>query len=198
MITNLLASIGSRFLRLDPDALQRLQEFEGKLICLELAGIDRKLYLSAGETGIVIREVSEHEPDVTLTGSPISFAELGLRGLNVTLFREGKMKISGDIELGQKVQRFIEEVDIDWEEVLSRYIGDLAAHQTGNLFRGLNNWRLNAHQTAERNVSEFLQEEVRLLASASSVARFSNAVDDLRSTVDRLEQRVQRLQARLS
>ncbi len=198
MITDLLESIGNRLLRLDPDALQRFQDFDGKLICLELVGIDRRLYLSPGETGITIREVSEDEPDVTLSGSPLAFAQLGLRGLHVTLFREGKMEIKGDVELGQSLQRFVEEVDIDWEELLSRYIGDVAAHQSGNLVRGLNDWRNNAHHTAKRNVSEYLQEEARLLATASSVARFTNAVDDLRSAADRLEQRVQRLQALLS
>ena len=198
MITDLLESIGNRLLRLEPDALQRFQEFDGKLICLELVGLDRRLYLSPGETGITIREVSEDEPDVTLSGSPLAFAQLGLRGLHVTLFREGKMEIKGDVELGQGLQRFVEEVDIDWEELLSRYIGDVAAHQSGNLVRGLNDWRKNAHHTAKRNVSEYLQEEVRLLATASSVARFTNAVDDLRSAADRLEQRVQRLQALLS
>ncbi len=198
MITNLLESIGNRLLRLDPDALQRFQQFEGKVICLELVGIDRKLYLSPGETGITIREVSEQEPDVTLAGSPIAFAQLGLRGLQVTLFREGKLEIIGDVELGQSLQRIVEEVNIDWEELLSRYVGDVTAHQTGNLVRGFNDWGRNAHHTAERNVSEFLQEEARLLASASSVARFTNAVDKLRAAADRLEQRVQRLQALLS
>jgi ubiquinone biosynthesis protein UbiJ len=198
MITGLLESIGNRLLRLDPDALQRFQEFEGKVICLELVGLHKRLYLSPGETGITIREVAEHEPDVTLSGPPIAFAQLGLRGMRVTLFREGKMEIKGDVELGQSLQRFVEEVNIDWEEMLSRYIGDVAAHQTGNLARGLNDWGQHAHHTVERNVSEYLQEEARLLASASSVARFTNAVDDLRSDADRLEQRVQRLQALLS
>lgn len=195
MISDLLESVGNRLLRLDPDALQRFQEFEGKVICLELVGIDRRLYLSPGETGITIREVSEHEPDVTLSGSPMAFAQLGLRGLHVTLFREGKMEIKGDVELGQSLQRFVEEVNIDWEELLSRYTGDVAAHQTGNLVRGINDWGQNARRTAERNIAEYLQEEARVLASASSVARFANAVDDLRSAADRLEQRVQRLQA---
>ncbi len=198
MITDLLESIGNRLLRLDPDALQRLQEFAGKVICLELVGIDRRLYLSAAETGIRIREVSDDEPDVTLSGSPVAFAQLGLSGLHATLFREGKIEIKGDVELGQSLQRFVEEVNIDWEELLSPYIGDAFAHQSGNLVRGLNEWRKNAHHTAERNVSEYLQEEARLLASASSVARFTNAVNDLRSAADRLEQRLQRLQALLS
>jgi ubiquinone biosynthesis protein UbiJ len=198
VITDLLESIGNRLLRLDPDALQRFQELEGKVICLELVGIDRRLYLSPGETGIKIREVSEQEPDVTLSGSPIAFTQLGLRGLHVTLLREGKLEIKGDVELGQSLQRFVEEVDIDWEELLSRYIGDVAAHQTGNLVRGFNDWGQNAYHTGERNVSEYLQEEAGLLASASSVARYTNAVDELRSAVDRLEQRVQRLQALLS
>lgn len=198
MITDLLESIGNRFLRLDPDALQRFQEFQGKIICLELVGFDRKLYLSFGETGITIREVPDDEPDVTLSGSPLAFAQLGMRGLRMTLFREGKMDIRGDVELGQSLQRFFEDVNIDWEELLSRYIGDVAAHQTGSVVRGLNTWRQNAHQAAQRNVSEYLQEEARVLASATSVTRFTSAVDELRSAVDRLEQRVQRLQASLS
>ncbi len=198
MIASLLESIGNHVLRLDPDAFQRFQEFEGKLICLDLLGVDRKLYLSPGESGIRIISGAERDPDVTLSGSPAAFVQLGLSGLPATLFREGKLEITGDIELGQGLRRFIEEVDIDWEELLSRYVGDVAAHQAGNLIRGLSDWRRNAHHTAQRNISEFLQEEARFLASSSSVTHFADAVDELRSATDRLEQRVLRLQASLS
>lgn len=198
MITDLLEFIGNRVLRLDPDALQRLQEFQGKNICLELVGLGRTLYLSPSETGITIREVSDEEPDVTLSGAPIAFAQLGMRGLHMTVFREGKMDIKGDVELGQSLQRFFEDVNIDWEELLSQYVGDVAAHKTGSLVRELNAWRQNAHHTAKTNFSEYLQEEARVLASATSVTRFTNAVDELRSAVDRLEQRVRRLQASLT
>jgi ubiquinone biosynthesis protein UbiJ len=48
------------------------------------------------------------------------------------------------------------------------------------------------------DVSEYLQEESRLLPTRHEVEAYLNAVDALRASADRLEQRVARLHARVA
>ena len=195
MFIDLLESAGDRFLRLDSQVFQSLKELSGKVICIDLTGFGKRLYLLPNENGIALRDSWTEDPDVMLSGSTLTFAQLGLRGLNPDLFTRGKLTIEGDIELGQRFQQIIESVDIDWEELLSEYVGDISAHQIGNIARTFADWQRNVRSTVEQNLSEYLQEEARVLAPESRVSRFTSAVDELRSAVDRLEQRVQRLQS---
>jgi ubiquinone biosynthesis protein UbiJ len=53
---------------------------------------------------------------------------------------------------------------------------------------------LDAADTLEQNLTEYLLEESRLLPKRAQVEKFLAAVDTLRADSDRLVQRVQRLQ----
>ncbi len=195
MLFNLIESGGNWLLRLDPDAVRRLQELKGSVICIQLEVINRRLYLLPKDDGIAIRRSYQEPPHVTLSGSPLAFALLGIRGVQGKLFRDGKLTIEGDVELGQRFQNILSQIDLDWEEFLARFFGDIPAHQIGNLFRALRDWQQNTRNIAMQNASEYLQEEARILAPGTLVSQFTTAVDELRSAVDRLEQRVQRLQS---
>ena len=50
-----------------------------------------------------------------------------------SLFND-KIRISGDIELGQ-LKKLFDEMDIDWEGHLAHFTGDVVAHQIGSLVR---------------------------------------------------------------
>ena len=56
----------------------------------------------------------------------------------------------------------------DFEEELSRVIGDVAAHQVANVARGFLDWGRKAGGSFATNVAEYLQEEGRDLPRASS------------------------------
>ena len=86
-------------------------------------------------------------------------------------------------------------IDIDWEEHLSRVTGDVLAHQVGNVARGMLEWGRNTLDTVSRDVAEYLHEESRDLPTRGEVDEFLARIDTLRLDVDRLEARVQRLQA---
>ncbi len=60
--------------------------------------------------------------------------------------------------------------------------------------RGALDWQRHSVRTLGADVSEYLREESRILASHARVDAFLDAVDVLRADVDRLEVRVRRLQ----
>ncbi len=195
MLFDLIESGGNWLLRLDPESVRRMRELQGVVVCLEIEGLHQRLYLMPKEDGIAIRRGHEGPADVTLSGSPVTIAQLGLRGIQGKIFQDGKLTIEGDVELGQRFQNVLSQIDLDWEEFVARILGDVPARQLGNLLRGFGDWQRSARTTALQNASEYLQEEARLLAPASLVSQFTAAVDELRSAVDRLEQRVQRLRS---
>ena len=192
-MTAVLEDAINRLLRLDPDTLARLGEFDGKCIGLRLAGDDRDLefFLFPSAAGFRVRATHDTAPDVTIRGDVPVFTRLVFGGSPTT--RAGELQISGDIDLGQDFQRILRALDIDWEERTAHVVGDVAAHQLGRVARGLRAWARQSGETLRQDVREYLQEESRLLAKRESVDRFLGAVDTLRADADRLEQRLTRL-----
>ncbi len=197
MLYELLDLAGNRLLKLDPDGSSHFSKLEGKIICIELTGIGQRLYLLPGEDGIRVRGTWTDQPDVLLSGPPAAFARLGLLGARSDSLAARGITIQGDVELSRRFQTLLEGVDLDWEELLSQYVGDFLAHQMGHAAQNVRSWIAGTSATMGANLSEYLQEESRTLASESGVAEFLDAVDVLRADVERLEQRVRRLQSAL-
>lgn len=189
----------NRLLRLDPDTLVRIGDLEGKVIRLRIAGApSREIFVLPSKTGLHLRDRHDGEPNVTLTGDVPVFARLALRRLIPDVVATGEVQISGDIELGQRFQRLLEKIDIDWEEQAARVLGDVAAHQLGNVLRDMRVWSNQTLQTLGQDLAEYLQEESRLLPSSARAEAFGQAVETLRHEVERLEKRLERLRAMAS
>lgn len=184
-------------LRLSPESLDKLARLHGKVFAIELDGLGQTLYLLPVADGLLVQSHFEGEPDATLTGTPIAFAELSLGEHGNRVLFAGDVKISGDLRLGQDFQRILDEMDIDWEEVLSQYTGDVIAHKVGDLLRGFSQWGQNALLTTGRNAAEYFQQESMDLPLQDEVAPFLSDVDKLRDDVERLAARVARLQQAL-
>jgi ubiquinone biosynthesis accessory factor UbiJ len=101
--------------------------------------------------------------------------------------------INGDAEIAEGFQELLRAARPELEEELSRHIGDVAAHQVGNVIRGVTGWGRNAAATFAANVGEYLQEEGRDLVTRTEMDEFLREVDEQRETADRLEARVARL-----
>ena len=183
-------------LRMDPETLDQLTRLEGKVIALEIHGLHQTLFLVPTATGLRVQSVFEGEPDVTIKGGPFSLARLGLSDNPTSVFGDG-VEMTGNAQLGRKIQHILDSLKLDWEEQLSRFTGDVVAHQLGNMVRGLVDWGRKTADTFGRDVAEYFQEESRDLVVRADLNLFLDQVDILRSDVDRLGQRVKRLQAQL-
>ena len=188
---------GNRLLRLDPETLRRLGDLQGRVVCVEFRELKRRLYLHPSESGFRITSETDQPVAVTLRGTLATFARLGL-GTETETLAAGELEIEGDAALGQRLQRIFGNLDLDWEEPLARLIGDPLGHEIGRAARAAFAWHRQTFKTFGLNTAEYLQEEKRLLPVAFEVEAFLNAVDVLRSDVDRLAARIQRLKDRLS
>jgi ubiquinone biosynthesis protein UbiJ len=192
----------NRYLSLDPDTPARFAALSGKIIAVELEGLQRTLYFAPGPEGIQILEGCPGVPDATLRGTPWALLRLGgtpsgSREARMAL-ASGAVQMSGDVELGRHFKDILDAVEIDWEEHLSALLGDVLAHQLGKAARALQSWSRQAAATLGQDFTEYQQEEVRNLPRPGDVQDFISAVDALRDDVERMKQRVRRLQISLS
>ena len=203
LFTALTATLETAFnawLKLDADthgnALARLQALQGKLICLHISNPDLRLYFLP--TTDTVRVTSEYaaEPDVTIHGSALALMRLSAADDTGKAMLEQGIKIEGDMGLGNRFSQILREIDVDWEELLSRAVGDVLAHQMGQITRNAKGWLDSSAQAMRLNTREYLQEETQLLPADAEIRRYLDAVDTLRMDVDRLDARLKRLESR--
>ncbi len=194
VITGLEAII-NRYLRLDPDSGKRLSALAGHCINVHLEGLDVDLYIYPEEHGIQLQDRIDGEADTTLRGTPLALARLGLGSHAEKALFSGDVVITGDVETGQTFKAILDELDIDWEEQLSRLTGDIVAHQIGNLARRGRRALHHGLNTLEQDTGEYLQEELRVLPTRIETENFSRDVTHISMDVERLAARVRRLQS---
>lgn len=183
----------NRVLALDPDTLTRLCAMNGKVIAIELKGMDMALYLIPGNAGLNVFAHFEGEPDTTLRGTPVGMLRMGMAENAGDSFFAGDVEISGDVELGTQFREIFDGLDIDWEEHLSRITGDVVAHKVGSFMRSAVQWGRQTLDTVGRDGAEYLQEESRDLPNRFEMDAFLSDIDTIRTDVDRLEARINRL-----
>jgi ubiquinone biosynthesis protein UbiJ len=189
------------WLRLDPDSLVRSAALFGKVIMVELvfttagaAGPRLAFYLLPGADGIQVVAAYPDAPHVRIRGTPLALANQFRKGSGEGLARE--VEVQGDSHIAKTFQELLGGIDIDWEEQLSRLVGDAFAHQLGAAVREFRAWGRQALTTLLTNAAEYLQQETRDLPPSGAMAAFLDGVDTLRSDTDRLEARIRRLQQR--
>ena len=193
-LTRALESAVNRYLGMDPACAARMSELEGRCIGIELRGTGMTLYIYPGTQGIRVSDRADRPADTMLHGTPLAMARLGLGGnAGRTLF-SGAVTITGDVETGQAFRGILDDMDIDWEEQLSRLTGDIAAHQIGRAVRQAGRLLSDGRSSFEHNLGEYLQEELRVLPARIEVGNFCNEVDRIRAATDRLDARIRRLQ----
>lgn len=106
--------------------------------------------------------------------------------------------LEGDTELAAALAKILRDLSWDYEEDLSRLIGDIPAHQLAEFGRKavseVRSQSLNVAQMA----SEYLQEEQPMLAKKMRVVQFNQGVDTLREDIERLAKRIEKLSVQVS
>jgi ubiquinone biosynthesis protein UbiJ len=187
----------NRYLALDPEGAGRLARLHGRVICIEIAGFGARLYLVPGARGIQAFGTYAGEPDCVLRGPPLALVRIGLTQRKEDQLFSGEVQVTGDTHLAQEFGRLIASIEVDWEEQLSRLIGDPAAHQIGSAARATRRWGSRSTDTLAQDLKEYLQEEGRLLPTRYEVQAFLDDVDTLRDDVERLAARVERIAKKL-
>lgn len=179
----------NRYLSLDPEVQAKLAELEGRVIAVQITGVNRSLYFFPHQAGMNVAEQYQGPADTTLRGSPIALLKMGMSRDVAPLMLKGEVEIEGDVRLGRRFKKILSEMDVDWEEYLARVIGDAPAHNLFSLAKKIINWGQQAGTDVAADISEYLQEESRDVVSKPELEMFYEEVDALRTRLDRAQAR---------
>jgi ubiquinone biosynthesis accessory factor UbiJ len=186
-----LEALLNRGIRGSSDAMQRCRALEGLSFRIEVEGVGLGLTLASRGESVEIRD--QAEADARLSGTPGALARLVATG-DEELLRSRAVRINGDPIVARDFRELISVAAPDFEEELSRLVGDFAARQVGSALRGFSAWGLDAADRLSRSIAEYLQEESRDLPARPEVEAFLDAVDELAGDAARLEARLLRME----
>jgi len=174
-------------LSLDDSMANKIKPLHGKVLEIIIKPLNVFFFITFAEGQLLLLANHDGKPDTIIHSSPLGLIRLSLLPASKvrSLFND-KIRLSGDVELGQRVKRLFDEIDIDWEGHLAHFTGDVVAHQIGSLMREGQSLKERITSSLSRNVTEYVQEELRLLPSAEEVHDFFNDVDELSLRTERL------------
>ncbi|HET7923221.1 MAG TPA: SCP2 sterol-binding domain-containing protein [Gammaproteobacteria bacterium] len=176
-------------------AAQRdLAVLNGKVIALELKEFPFKLFFLAHDGRLAVHGDYHGDVDMRVRAPSLALLQAALRRDDVP---PRGIEISGDAETAQVFSRLLKQADPDWEELLSRHIGDVAAHHLGTLARGARRWGRDAAQRLCGDLADYLHHETAVLPLRHEVDAFLADVDRLRDDMERFAARLARAAAGL-
>ena len=101
-----------------------------------------------------------------------------------------EIEMQGDMELAQEISFLARHLTWDFEEDLSKAVGDVAAHRIAGGARAMRTWSRDAALRMAQGAAEYWTEESPLIASRVKVEDFVRGVSELRDAVERLEKKI--------
>lgn len=181
-------------LALDESTNEKMQKLDNKVLEIIIKPLDIFFFMTFVNSKLKLLKESAQKPDIIIHSNPIGLIKLSLlpASKSRSLFND-KTKISGDVELGQKVKQLFSELDIDWEGHLAHFTGDVVAHQIGSMYRSGRSFKDKISKSLKRNIVEYFQEEIREIPSLEEVEDFYNDVDELSLRTERLSAHINKI-----
>ena len=126
----------ARQLKASTAARTRLTALHGKTLALEFTGIGLNLYVQCSEDSVKLSSKFYEEADVIITGTPLAMLAFARSDAQDSI-RGGSVKFTGDIGVAMDFQKLFAALSPDFEEELSRLIGDEAAYRVSSIVRDL-------------------------------------------------------------
>jgi ubiquinone biosynthesis accessory factor UbiJ len=183
----------NRLLQLDPDTQAALSGLEGKRISLHLEAPNIALEISVQEASLKVGPVLTDEADLGVRSN--------LSGVlsQLPFFRgshrapAGKVRIHGDAELAQRLQKLASQFDPDWDKPFVDLFGVIIGVQVA---KGAREALKHADFIAKKfanDSADYLTEESRDVVSAAELNAFHDDVDALRDRAERVLARFEKL-----
>lgn len=196
MLLKLINNTIQKYLDSDPEITASLNEFNEQNLLLKLTDINQEFLIEINDSTLTVSAFSDEDEitiSTTISANVITLMRLGLGADYQSLLTSGALQIEGDVELASQLRELFTKVDIDWEELASKYVGDSVAHQLGIVSNRFKKYKQRSVENFRLDVSEYLQEESRLVPTKIEIEGYLNNVDKLEADIDRLEARTRRL-----
>ncbi|MCH7817406.1 MAG: SCP2 sterol-binding domain-containing protein [Proteobacteria bacterium] len=196
-----IEQILNQLLKNDAHLAKRLSPFAGKVIQVKssMPTISLTLSFDAGRIRLsaIDSETLMLNPDAIISGRSSDLLDLIIIKSDRRPLANKAISISGDVLLVQDIYHTLMDLDIDWEDYLAPLLGDVITNEIGQFADDVRQWSDGAKRSMQRNVDDYLKEEIRVVPGRAEVDSFGDDLDRLKLDIDRLQARTDNLCKRL-
>lgn len=197
LFSSALESALNSYLGNDSRSGKRLKPMLNKRLALQLNELPFMLQIQFCETQLVVLATDEGEPDASVQMSALDLPQLADGAALTGLIKQERLALHGEAELLQQFARLLKQTDLDMEELLSRYLGDIPAHRLGKAAGKGRAYLQRQSQEGQANLFEYLTDELGLLPHPRMLKSFRRDVKALSDDVEAVSQRLRALSTRL-
>ncbi|WP_263261648.1 SCP2 sterol-binding domain-containing protein [Pseudomonas sp. RIT-PI-S] len=180
-------------LRLDSTALPRLAKQAGQVILVDCPQPRQQLYIVLGPAGITLARRWEAPATCTLRAPLGTLAQLALRKDKTRVLHAPEVTLSGDSAALMELAAVLQNLELDWEYEVSRWLGPVPTALLGGHLRLRTRWAKRGGERLLNTVADYLNEETRTLVGKAEAEARLRELDQLKLDTDRLQARLDRL-----
>ncbi|WP_051145010.1 SCP2 domain-containing protein [Thiomicrorhabdus sp. Kp2] len=174
-------------IHLDEEHGRVFESLDGKVIELMITPFTQPLFCLINQKQIAMQRELNGEADATLK-SDIS------EWIALPFSHNLKAEVTaGDKTIGNEFIEALSHLEIDWEEHLSHYTGDLVAFKVGHGIRSFLERKQTAKAYAGDTIREYLQFEINTLPTRNQVEHFVKDVEQISRDIEKMAERIQAL-----
>ena len=199
LLTGVLAGVElglNRVLAMDSTALSRLARLSGRIIALECTAPQLQLFILPSGEGLRLAGHYAGDADCRLRAPAASLLRLASGKDQSAVLHSAEVSLEGDAAALLDLAAVLQDLELDWEYELSRWLGPVASQLLGSHLRSRANWTQQTLDSLRLNLADYLSEESRsLVGQREADSRFAE-LDRLKLALDRLDARIERLSQR--
>ncbi len=183
----------NHYIDLDEERASGLSQINGKVIKITFKELNHQIVFAVQKLTVqeILEPHEEHDVEIIASVSVLPNFMLGLDKDN--LLKSGDIEIKGDAHVASVFQNTMREIEVDWEELLSKITGDAIAHHVGKGVKELQLIGRKMKENLRLDTRDYLQDNIQVAATKDEVDGFVEDVDTIRAQTDRLEARINRL-----
>lgn len=192
-LLNTLEKALNAYLNQDEASAKHLAKMAGKSISVELLPLSLHFTCHFTAQNVKVTMNEANPANTKIKGTPLQLLGAFIDKNNRKQFFADDLSIEGDAEFAQQVIDLFDQVNLDWEEIASRFVGDTPAYHLNKFVSKVQSWMKSTTSEFTQDVNDYLHEEKEWFPAREALQEFFSDIDTLRMDADRLEARIAHL-----
>jgi ubiquinone biosynthesis protein UbiJ len=193
---SVLEKVLSRCVALGANSSELLRGLAGKTVTLNLTPPGVTVVFCFTPEGVQLLRQGGVS-DLRVSGSPLCLLEAAADDGNQEDLFGGSLDVQGDMETARKIQCLLASIHASGNALIAHYLGPSLARKLSATDQSVRRWGAEIRENLREDVSEFLQEEIRIVPAKNEAEAQFAAIDELHDAVARLEERIERMERSL-
>ena len=191
MIAQIIENTFNHLLASDYQGKQRLSAHRGKSVGFDIKPMGLQLIATITNEGLSMKTGPVEQADCSIRGTPIALVRyMNTSQINPSTNYSLGIEIDGDLEFAREVSSVFRSLDIEWEEIFSKLIGDAPAYQLSKFMSTFRNNFERSKHSAKAHLRYIITDRMDQIVSSQEAELFYREVDQIAVDTAKLEQKI--------